>query len=806
MKPSSFLHAHHCNALASQLGPGFSSNNAGDGPWADIQMHKVYPTLPKYNAKDFADFELMLTTSLPKPLSLLLGGKVPTPTEAARVVPMSAKQVKEYTTGYDEHNRCLYQALLHCCSADIEIRALILSPVHSQETKGLEAWKAVLLKHTDVSNITKLSTIHKLLSLKQKEDETPELYMLREQTLFQLVQSQNINLIDLRQSLFLSGLKPKYRQLIDTLLLTGTTMTIASIVDACKESDLRSSNLSRDHTMSNARGNSAKGKGKGRNSGGDTTKKGGVGEKGGDMDLKQTIEKMVQKQFKALAAFPKEQHGSRLSGGRSNGKPRVHFQRGGKRESPGKGNSKEMHCKHHPNSTTHTTSECYVTKNEKSGGANGRSHYQDPASRNRDPNKRVFKGKGSRTIDKFRGRSNVARAMASDASLTISDTHTNSVDVLVDSGASHHMLSVVPNQSCKVFPDNTEIQTASGRLTTLGRSSFGPLKNFLVVPDISENLMSVSKKVNEGYTVVFNDKGVNFYKAGTLPNFSHVVPSLHGVQKDGMFLLKLNQTSALYSGVPPTNFVRALSVKSITDTPPLYTAAMLTSIQHPNLYTLWHNRLGHQRDAVLEALRKKPDTPGIVNGGITFTPANKAKHLSQICDGCAEGKQTDAPIKRRARKRRHESSITQANELAPDSSDLALNKYAPGQLVYMDILFSGVMALHGLFTMALIMLDACSRKLWVYGMAHKDEAPSNVAKWAAWMKANGKEPSGFSTIRSDNDSVFTGSEMTTVLNKFGIKREHCAPYGHVPAVERSIRTAKDRTRTMLHMWKSPLSL
>jgi hypothetical protein len=64
------------------------------------------------------------------------------------------------------------------------------------------------------------------------------------------------------------------------------------------------------------------------------------------------------------------------------------------------------------------------------------------------------------------------------------------------------------------------------------------------------------------------------------------------------------------------------------DVPPLYTVAMLTSIQHPNLYTLWHNRLGHQRDAVLEALRKKPDTPGIVNGGITFTPANKAKHLA----------------------------------------------------------------------------------------------------------------------------------------------------------------------------------
>jgi len=140
----------------------------------------------------------------------------------------------------------------------------------------------------------------------------------------------------------------------------------------------------------------------------------------------------------------------------------------------------------------------------------------------------------------------------------------------------------------------------------------------------------------------------------------------------------------------------------------------------------------------------------------------------------------------RARKRRHESSPAPASVSTLDTTDLALNKYEPGQLVYMDILFSGVMALHGLFTMALILLDACSRKLWVYGMTHKDEAASNIVKWAVWMKAHNKDPCGFSTIRSDNDSVFTGSEMTAVLNKYGIKREHCAPYGHVPSVERSI--------------------
>jgi hypothetical protein len=105
---------------------------------------------------------------------------------------MTANQRREYKEGYDMHNRCLYQSLIHCCSGDIEARAILMSPLHAKETKGLEAWKALLHKHTDVSNVAKLATIHKLLSLsaKQGEDETPELYMIREQSLFHLVQSQ----------------------------------------------------------------------------------------------------------------------------------------------------------------------------------------------------------------------------------------------------------------------------------------------------------------------------------------------------------------------------------------------------------------------------------------------------------------------------------------------------------------------------------------------------------------------------------------------------------------------------------------
>ena len=223
------------------------------------------------------------------PLSLLLNEKVPTPAQAASAVPMTANQRREYKEGYDMHNRCLYQSLIHCCSGDIEARAILMSPLHAKETKGLEAWTALLHKHTDVSNVAKLSTIHKLLSLKQGEDETPELYMIREQSLFHLVQSQNINFVDLRQSLFLSGLKPKYKQLIDTLLLSSTTITIPSIVDACNESDLRNGNQSLDRTRDNVKANSAKGNDKGRESEGDGLTSGGGSVKGGDADLLRTL-------------------------------------------------------------------------------------------------------------------------------------------------------------------------------------------------------------------------------------------------------------------------------------------------------------------------------------------------------------------------------------------------------------------------------------------------------------------------------------------------------------------------------------
>jgi hypothetical protein len=123
----------------------------------------------------------------------------------------------------------------------------------------------------------------------------------------------------------------------------------------------------------------------------------------------------------------------------------------------------------------------------------------------------------------------------------------------------------------------------------------------------------------------------------------------------------------------------------------------------------------------------------------------------------------------------------------------------------MDILFSSTGALHSRHTMALILVDFASRYVWTYPMSSKDDAPNKIREWALWMKSNGTPTTAYTTIRSDCDSVFTGSLMTSVLDDFGIKRELCAPYGHVPMVERYIRTMKERVRCMLYHNKVPIS-
>ena len=209
--------------LTRARGKGFFSNNAGDGPNPkDFDMSKIIPILPKYDPKNFGEFKLKFLISLPLELSKLFNEKMPHPDVYQLSTPhKTPAEHADYRLKYDRFNRTAYQILCKVVENDIEANALVLDPLYSDDTDGLEAWKALNDKYTIVSNTEKFNTILKVLHLKQEETETTEQYKIREQKLQNFISSQQISLTDIRLSVWINGLKPKYKSVVEGLLTSG---------------------------------------------------------------------------------------------------------------------------------------------------------------------------------------------------------------------------------------------------------------------------------------------------------------------------------------------------------------------------------------------------------------------------------------------------------------------------------------------------------------------------------------------------------------------------------------------------------
>ena len=191
-----------------------------------------------------------------------------------------------------------------------------------------------------------------------------------------------------------------------------------------------------------------------------------------------------------------------------------------------------------------------------------------------------------------------------------------------------------------------------------------------------------------------------------------------------------------------------------------------------------------------------------MTGGLGFTTAQKNEFTGEgICDGCAKGRLTMQPMRRREPRQSTSSSPVEISSL----SDEVTSTYRPGYLVFADIMFSPVAAIHSQRTMALVLVDAASRYVWTYPMFQKSEAPDQIKIWASWMSVKGITIGAITKLRFDADSVFTGQHMASTLIELKITNQFSAPYSHVPTVERAIRTLQDRVRCMLYHANCPLS-
>ncbi|GJW05705.1 ribonuclease H-like domain-containing protein [Tanacetum coccineum] len=186
------------------------------------------------------------------------------------------------------------------------------------------------------------------------------------------------------------------------------------------------------------------------------------------------------------------------------------------------------------------------------------------------------------------------------------------------------------------------------------------LKNVLVTPNIIKNLVSVRKFTTD------NKCSIDFDPYG------FTVRDYHTRQT----LLRCDSTGDLY---------------------PLHVAASAFAILTNN-HSLWHQRLGHPGDTVIQTLSSR--------GLVSYNKQN-TQHL---CRACQLGKQTKLPFQRST------SIVT-----------------SPFDIIHSDLWTSPVSSMSG-YKYYVLFLDHYSHFLWVYPLHRKSDAQSKLLHFRAFVK------------------------------------------------------------------------
>lgn len=218
-------------------------------------------------------------------------------------------------------------------------------------------------------------------------------------------------------------------------------------------------------------------------------------------------------------------------------------------------------------------------------------------------------------------------------------------DFYVDSGASTHLVSdenMLKNVSYQ--PKTTEIIVANqtsvqvlccGNLqltTRVGTTQHNiDVNNVLCVPNLTTNLLSVSRMISCGNTVVFSEHGCRIYNS----------------QNDCI------GEANLENGVYKLNIVKSDQ---------LLAAAVQTSC------TLWHRRMGHINANDLQKMKN-----GAVEG---LTYQEKADLNKSSCTVCCEGKQSRLPFPQSSTKSKDLLELVHTDVCGPmENLSLGMAKY-----------------------------------------------------------------------------------------------------------------------------------
>ncbi|KAK2373624.1 putative mitochondrial protein [Trifolium repens] len=371
-----------------------------------------------------------------------------------------------------------------------------------------------------------------------------------------------------------------------------------------------------------------------------------------------------------------------------------------------------------------------------------------------------------------------------------------------DAGASHHVTPDATNLSdATSFSGSDQVLMGNGQglpINSLGSMCFTSqtnpktslaLNNLLLVPNITKNLMSVSKFAQD------NNVYFEFH-----PSFCVVKSQassevlLHGVVgADGLYKFasplvsfpalnkskQCNSFSLLSPSISTTSLNNSKQCNSVSM--PNTSLFTLPAIQNANvnisqysnnensayLYNLWHDRLGHpHHDALKEALK-------ICNIHISSKPQNV------FCSDCCLGKSH----------RLHAPASTTVYTL-------------PLELIVCDLWGPAPITSSSGFTYFLTCVDAFSRFVWVYPLKKKSDTYNTFIQFQSMVELqfNCK----IKSVQTDGGGEF--KPLTQHLNKLGVTHRLTCPHTHHQngLVERKHRHLVETGLTLLSKANLPM--
>ncbi|GKA47385.1 ribonuclease H-like domain-containing protein [Tanacetum coccineum] len=256
------------------------------------------------------------------------------------------------------------------------------------------------------------------------------------------------------------------------------------------------------------------------------------------------------------------------------------------------------------------------------------------------------------------------------------------------------------------------------------------LRNVLVTPNIIKNLVSVRKFTTDDKCSIDFDP------------YGFTVRDYHTRQT----LLRCDSTGDLY---------------------PLHVAASAFALLTNN-HSLWHQRLGHPGDAVIQTLSSR----GLVS-------YNKNKNTQHLCRACQLGKQTKLPFQRST------SIVT-----------------SPFDIIHSDLWTSPVSSMSG-YKYYVLFLDHYSHFLWVYPLHRKSDAQSKLLHFRAFIKTQfNREIKAF---QCDHGGEFDNNSLHELFATNGIQFRFSCPHTSQQngKSERMIRTINNVVRSLLFQARLP---